>query len=154
MSSPATDRDAAAPLRAQVALLGRLVGDALRTHARPTTFEYVERLRGLTRERRASPSAAIDAEIDRLLDELSRDDAVDVIRAFGLYFQMVNLAEQLHRERRRRERSLGGEQPQRGALESLPADAAARVTEVEVTLVFTAHPTEVQRRTTSDKIAA
>ncbi len=148
------DRDTAAPLRAQVALLGRLVGDALRTHARPTTFAYVERLRGLTRERRASPSAAIDAEIDRLLDELSSEDAVEVIRAFGLYFQMVNLAEQLHRERRRRERALHGEPPLRGALETLSPQTPGAVDEVELTLVFTAHPTEVLRRTTSDKIAA
>ncbi|MDB5092038.1 MAG: Phosphoenolpyruvate carboxylase [Candidatus Eremiobacteraeota bacterium] len=147
-------RDTAAPLRAQVALLGRLVGDALRTHARPTTFAYVERLRGLTRERRASPSAAIDAQIDALLDELSSEDAVEVIRAFGLYFQMVNLAEQLHRERRRRERALHGEPPLRGALETLSPQAPVAVDEVELTLVFTAHPTEVLRRTTSDKIAA
>ncbi len=154
MSSAEPERDTAAPLRAHVALLGRLVGDALRSHARPTTFASVERLRALARERRASARAELDAEIDAVLDGLTIDDAVDVIRAFGLYFQMVNLAEQLHRERRRRERTLRGEPPLRGALETLPACAAAALNEVEITLVFTAHPTEVLRRTTSEKLAA
>ena len=153
MTSP-TPRDPAAPLRATVALLGTVVGDVLRTYGRPATFATVERLRTLTRDRRSAPNPATDAEIDALLDGLSRDDAVDVIRAFGLYFQMVNLAEQLHRERRRRERALLGEAPLRGSLESLMPEAAASVGAVELTIVFTAPPTEVQRRTTSDKIAA
>ncbi|HEY4439599.1 MAG TPA: phosphoenolpyruvate carboxylase, partial [Candidatus Elarobacter sp.] len=150
MSAP----DTQAPLRAQVALLGRLVGEVLRSHALPRTFDSVERLRTLTRERRAAPNPAIDRAIDALLDGLSSDDAVEVIRAFGLYFQMVNLAEQFHRERRRRERALHGEEPLRGTLETLPAAAAPRIDRVELTLVFTAHPTEVLRRTTSEKLIA
>ena len=89
-----------------------------------------------------------------LLDELDPDDAVDVIRAFNLYFQMVNLAEELHRERRRRERALHGEPPLRGSLETLSPRAAAAIDRIEIALVFTAHPTEVLRRTTSEKLAA
>ncbi|HYZ16978.1 MAG TPA: phosphoenolpyruvate carboxylase, partial [Candidatus Acidoferrum sp.] len=150
----APETDTAAPLRAQVALLGRMVGDALRSHARPTTFVTVERLRALARERRATGDPALDAEIDRTLDGLEIEEVVDVIRAFGLYFQMVNLAEQLHRERRRRERALTGEPPLRGALETLDAGAAESLDNVEIMLVFTAHPTEVLRRTTSEKLAA
>jgi phosphoenolpyruvate carboxylase len=148
------ETDTAAPLRARVASLGRLVGDVLRIHARPGTFEHVERLRALTRGRRAGRAAESDAAIDAVLDELETDDAVDVIRAFNLYFQMVNLAEQLHRERRRRERSIQGEPPLRGSLETLDANAAAWIGELEIELVFTAHPTEVLRRTTSEKLAA
>jgi phosphoenolpyruvate carboxylase len=126
----------------------------LRAHARPGTYDYVERLRALTRHQRAEPQPADEAEIDAILDALSLDDAVDVIRAFGLYFQMVNLAEELHRERRRRERAIAGDEPLRGSLETLPADAAALLDQLEIRLVFTAHPTEVRRRTTSEKIAA
>ncbi len=77
-----------------------------------------------------------------------------MIRAFTLYFQMVNLAEELHRERRRRERSIAGEAPLRGSLETLPAAAAALLDKLEIRLVYTAHPTEVRRRTTSEKLAA
>ena len=126
----------------------------LRSHAREGTFERVERLRALTRSRRKELGATADAAIDALLDELGTDDAVEVIRAFNLYFQMVNLAEQLHRERRRRERALQGEEPLRGSLETLAPDAAARIDSLEIELVFTAHPTEVLRRTTSEKLAA
>ena len=146
------DTDATAPLRARVTLLGRLVGDVLRSHARPATFALVERLRAVTRARRNAPDPHHDAEIDAVLDTLEVEDAIDVIRAFGLYFQMVNLAEQLHRERRRRERALHGEPPLTGALETLGPRALAQLERVAVTLVFTAHPTEVLRRTTSEKL--
>jgi phosphoenolpyruvate carboxylase len=131
-----------------------LVGDVLRTRARPRTFEYVEQLRALTRRQRSDPASVEEREIDAILDALSLDDAVDVIRAFGLYFQMVNLAEELHRERRRRERAIAGDEPLRGSIETLSAAAAELLDQLEVKLVFTAHPTEVRRRTTSEKIAA
>jgi len=129
------------------------VGDVLRDNARPRTFEYVERLRLLTRRHRSNPGEDDDAQIDAVLDELSTDDAVDVIRAFGLYFQMVNLAEELHRERRRRERALAGDEPLHGSLETLSAEDATGIEALEIRLVFTAHPTEVTRRTTSEKLA-
>jgi phosphoenolpyruvate carboxylase len=150
----AIERDTSVALRARVTTVGRLVGDVLRTHARPRTFEYVEQLRALTRRRRAEPGSVDERAIDAVLDGLSLDEAVDVIRAFGLYFQMVNLAEELQREHRRRERSIAGEPPQRGSLETLDAAAAALIDQLEIRLVFTAHPTEVRRRTTSEKHAA
>ena len=146
-----TERDPNAALRARVTTLGRLVGDVLRTRARPRTFEFVEALRALTRKQRAEPGSVDEAEIDAILDALSLDDAVDVIRAFGLYFQMVNVAEELHREHRRRERTIAGDSPQRGSIDTLPAGAAALLDQLEIRLVFTAHPTEVRRRTTSEK---
>lgn len=126
----------------------------LRERARPGTFEYVERLRALTRRHRSDPTSVDEREFDAILDALSLDDAVDVIRAFGLYFQMVNLAEELQRERRRRERAIAGEAPLRGSIETLSPAAAALLDQLEIRLVFTAHPTEVRRRTTSEKIAA
>ena len=147
------ETDTTAPLRARVTMLGRLVGDVLRSHARPTTFALVERLRIATRARRATPDPAYDAEIDAVLDTMAIDDAIDVLRAFGLYFQMVNLAEQLHRERRRRERALRGDPPLAGSLETMTPQARAELDRVAVTLVFTAHPTEVLRRTTTEKLA-
>jgi phosphoenolpyruvate carboxylase len=148
------ERDSTAPLRARITYLGRLVGEVLQTHARPRTFEHVERLRLLTRERRTAPSEKLDRHIDAVLDQLETDDAVDVIRAFGLYFRVANLAEQLHREFRRRERALGGEEPLRGSIETLEPEAAPGLDRLDISLVFTAHPTEVSRRTTSEKILA
>ena len=125
----------------------------LRSHARPGTYDRVEQLRAATRRRRAEGGDEADAAIDAVLAGIGVDDAIDVIRAFNLYFQMVNLAEQLHRERRRRERALHGEEPLRGSIETLSPDAAGVIEQLDVCLVFTAHPTEVLRRTTSEKIA-
>jgi len=48
----------------------------------------------------------------------------------------------LHRERRRRERAIAGEEPLRGSLETLAAADAAALERLEIRLVFTAHPTK------------
>ena len=112
----------------------------------------MERLRALTRARRGNPGDFDDTELDRVLDDLDLHAAVDVIRAFGLYFQMVNLAEELHRENRRREHLFAGDPPMRGSLETVPAGAAPLLERLEIRLVFTAHPTEVSRRTTLEKL--
>ena len=144
-------------LRQRIAYLGRLVGDVLKEHASPGTFERVERVRGLTRRSRSAPSPDLDAEIDATLNEIGRSDAVEVIRAFALYFSVVNLAEQMQREHRRRERLLRDEQPLPASLDAFEGagprleDLLARI---EISLVFTAHPTEVQRRTTIEKVEA
>ncbi|HTJ25262.1 MAG TPA: phosphoenolpyruvate carboxylase [Candidatus Limnocylindria bacterium] len=150
-------RDPNAALRARVDYLGRLLGDVLRSHARPGTYELVERFRGLTRERRRGASGPTHREILAAIDALAPAAAVDVIRAFALYFQLVNLAEQLHREHRRRERALGGEPPPVGSLEAFAPlvehdEALGLLHDLEITFVFTAHPTEVQRRTVVKKI--
>jgi phosphoenolpyruvate carboxylase len=143
--------DSSAALRARITQLGALVGDVLKSHARPGTYERVETLRALTRSRRANPAAG-DAEIERFVADLAAVDAIDVIRAFNTYFQMVNVAEELHREHRRRERALHAEPPLRGSLETLSAEALAALARIEIRLVFTAHPTDVARRTTTEKL--
>lgn len=150
-------RDPNAPLRARIDYLGRLLGDVLRSHARPGTYELVERFRALTRERRRGRNGPQHREILAAIDAIAPAAAVDVIRAFALYFQLVNLAEQLHREHRRRERALHGEPAPVGSLDSFAPsiehdDAVRALRELEITFVFTAHPTEVQRRTIIKKI--
>jgi phosphoenolpyruvate carboxylase len=77
-----------------------------------------------------------------------------VLRAFALYFQLANIAEQHHRIRRRREDAHAG-RAARDSLErafellaEVPADELARrARDVSVRLVLTAHPTEATRRT-------
>lgn len=146
-----------ARLPERIAYLGRLVGEVLKEHAGPRTFERVERIRGLTRRSRSAPSPEIDVEIDATLNELDRSEVVEVIRAFALYFSVVNLAEQMQREHRRRERLLHGEPPLPASLDAFDA-SGPRVEElvarIEISLVFTAHPTEIQRRTTIEKLEA
>lgn len=153
------EHDDAAPLRERVAFLGRLIGDVLQSHATAGTYELVEQIRALTRRRRLEPEDGAHRDITALLEALPISAAVEVIRAFALYFQMANLAEHLHRERRRRERALAGESPLDGSLEALAlADDLdsfrRRLDHMEITLVFTAHPTEIQRRTIIEKVSA
>jgi phosphoenolpyruvate carboxylase len=152
--------DPGAPLRAQVSMLGRGFGEALKRHATPGTFELVETIRGLTRAWRNEQDATAERRLDEILEGLEPSAAAEVIRAFGLYLQLVNLAEQLHRERRRRQRLIAGDAPQPGSLEAFAATLeeldAARLRElldaIEIRLVLTAHPTEVMRRTTLERM--
>ena len=150
-TSAGTAPDPSAALRRRVTQLGALVGDVLKSHARPGTYERVETLRALTRSRRAHPAGG-DAEIGRFVGDLAAIDAIDVIREFNTYFQMVNVAEELHREHRRRQRALHGEPPLRGSLETLSPAAIAAIARIEIRMVFTAHPTDVARRTTTEKL--
>ena len=87
------------------------------------------------------------------------EEAYALTRAFAIYFELTNLAETAHRRRRRRAARLRTEEaPQPGTLPRHAAAAARRrarqrrrssraLADVEVVPVFTAHPTEVSRRT-------
>ena len=92
--------DAEAPLRRNVRLLGEILGRVLVEQEGPELLETEERIRALSRAARAgSPRDELRAAVARL--DLRGQGAV--LRAFGLYFQLANLAEQHHRLRRRRE---------------------------------------------------
>ena len=155
--APRVSPEPFSPLREREAFLERVIADVLRTRASPGTYELVESLRTLTRRRRLEPLGTAHGELMHLVESLSVPMAIEVARACSLTFQMTNLAEHLHRERRRRERAIAGEAPLAGSLEMmrLPPDAAsaqATLAAMDVTLVFTAHPTEVQRRTVIEKL--
>ena len=146
--SAAPDADGAAPLRRDVRLLGTLLGRVLVEQEGQWLLDLVEQIRLDSRAaRRAGDVASVDPSWS------SREQTL-VLRAFGLYFQLANLAEQHHRVRRRREDEHTG----RRTRESL-ADAFAQLSElsdselrnravpISIRLVLTAHPTEATRRT-------
>ena len=144
------------PLRDDVRLLGELLGDTIRAQAGEHIFATVERVRALAKSGRAGN----DADFRVLADELSRmpvDDALPVVRAFAHFLHLANIAEQHHRVRRRREYLRDpSAAPQRGSCEDgfarliaagiTPERLHASVSALQVELVLTAHPTEVQRR--------
>ena len=128
-----------------------LISDILRTHASPGTERRVAEIRALTQRRRAAHD-----ELVALVESFDLSTAIEVVRACSLYLQMSNLVEHAYREGRRRERAIAGQAPFASSLEAmtLPPDvASARSTlaAIDVALVFTAHPTEVQRRTVIEK---
>jgi len=140
-------------LRANVRLLGDLLGRVLVEQEGQDLLDDEERIRALARDARTGgPRLALGEAVGSL--GFARQAAV--LRAFALFFQLVNIAEQHHRIRRRREYEAEGRVPR----ESL-ADAFARLDRagvagealqeagsgLSVELVLTAHPTEATRRT-------
>ena len=144
------------PLRDDVRILGTLVGDLLRDQGGEDLFELVENARQRSIRRRENNEKPGE-ELAELVKNLDLDLAMEVIRAFSTYFQMVNTAEKVHRIRRRREYLQDYEQYQPGGLEEtlvklkasgLDLDALiALFSRLQIEPVFTAHPTEPTRRT-------
>ncbi len=149
-----------APLREDVRQLGAMVGDMLREQGGEPFYQQVEAARRAAIARReGDPNAS--ADLAGLLEELAPPDAAELVRAFAAYFQVVNLAEQVHRIRRRREYLRSDAKPQPGSLEDVVRrlqSEGASLESVEHLLgrvwiepVFTAHPTEATRRTILEK---
>jgi phosphoenolpyruvate carboxylase len=143
-------------LREDVHRLGTLVGELVREQGGEALFDLVETARKLSIAHREGDRAA-DGELKALLAALEPRTARDFIRAFSTYFQMVNMAEKVHRIRRRRAylRDATVPQPfgfidifQRLQAQGVDADELERtLAGVLIQPVFTAHPTEVTRRT-------
>ncbi len=144
------------PLRDDVRILGTLVGELLRDQGGDELFDIVEtaRLRSIRRrEENEKPGEGLG----ELVSNLDLSLALEVIRSFSTYFQMVNTAEKVHRIRRRREylQEIGQYQP--GGLEETFVKLKAAGIDIAglqelldricVEPVFTAHPTEPTRRT-------
>jgi phosphoenolpyruvate carboxylase len=140
--------DTAAPLRRDVRLLGTILGTVLVEQEGDWLLDLVEAIR------RDARSARADSTIASTASALTAEQQVLVLRAFGLYFQLANLAEQHHRLRRRREDAHDGVVARESLedafrqLATVPADALAeRAATTSIRLVLTAHPTEATRRT-------
>ncbi|MFT5587076.1 MAG: phosphoenolpyruvate carboxylase [Cognaticolwellia sp.] len=148
--------DTRAPLRRDVDLLGRLLGETLRDQGGPRLFEAVERVRAAAKSAREGGPADREA-LSGLLADLPVDEAVPVARAFSHFLTLANIAEQHHRIRRRQAHQAEGQAPQRGSLDDgmgrllaggvSPETLREVVLGLDIGLVMTAHPTEVVRRT-------
>src|SRR5690606_13544730 len=143
-------------VREDVHRLGELVGELVREQGGEALFDLVEAARRAAIARREGRPQA-SADLHALLAALEPSTARDFIRAFSTYFQVVNMAEKVHRIRRRREYLRDETTPQPfGFLDILQRLKSAGVelerleqvlARVSVEPVFTAHPTEVTRRT-------
>jgi len=143
-------------LREDVRRLGQLVGELVKEQGGEALFDVVETARRAAIARREGDGNAT-GELEELLAELAPRTARDLIRAFSTYFQMVNMAEKVHRIRRRRAYLKDSDNPQpHGFVDTLKrlqnADVSAEtiesvLAEVCVQPVFMAHPTETTRRT-------
>ncbi|MEL6714829.1 MAG: phosphoenolpyruvate carboxylase, partial [Planctomycetota bacterium] len=143
------------PLRDDVGFLGALLGRLFAELSGEHVYEAVEGARLAARRRRKGQAGA-EEELAAVLGALEPGDAVEVVRAFSAYFGAVNMAEQVHRLRRRIDYGRSGV-PQPGGLRAVlerakeagatAADVTSALERVLVEPVFTAHPTEAVRRT-------
>ncbi len=157
------DRAKELPLRRDVRSLGMLLGQVLVEQAGEPLFKTVEQLRRLLIQSRAH-SARSQSSTDEMqqardiVEQMKIPEAYRVTKAFAIYFELTNLAETNHRKRRRRAAKLYPDQPSpagsfRGTLlrmrdAGMPAEKVLKaLAMVKVVPVFTAHPTEVARRT-------
>ena len=154
------------PLRRDVRSLGAVLGQVLVEQVGQELFDSVEELRRLLIEhretgRRNAPQATLPElmlKVQELVSAMDLDRAYHVTKAFATYFELTNLAETNHRKRRRRAGKLDREHPPlpgsfRGTLLRMKEsgtsaeDAAIALSQIAITPVFTAHPTEVARQT-------
>ncbi|MEE8537473.1 MAG: phosphoenolpyruvate carboxylase, partial [Acidobacteriota bacterium] len=149
-----------AALREDVRVLGALVGDVLKEQGGAELFRSVETARKAAIRRREGEASA-EAALHDIVHSLSVAQAAEFVRAFSTYFQVVNLAESVHRIRRRRTVQRSGKPPRRGTLAdmvqrlrscgwSLPRVQALLDT-LLIEPVFTSHPTQATRRSILEK---
>ena len=148
------------PLRDDIRLLGRILGDTLREQEGDAAFDLVESVRRSSVLFRKKHENADRIQFEHLLDHLTAVDTLAVVRAFSYFSQLSNIAEDLHHNRRRRAHLKSGSKPQEGSIQL----ALERLLEKKVSLqtlknffdkaivspVLTAHPTEVQRKSILD----
>ena len=158
-----------APLRRDVRSLGRLLGEVLKEQAGDALFNAVEEIRQLAieyrelehdehQDGRGARENQLTERVALIVRDMDLVEAYRMTKAFAIYFELTNLAETNHRKRRRRTAQLSPERPPqpgsiRGTLRrmrqsGINLDAALEwLRQIEVIPVFTAHPTEVARRT-------
>ena len=147
------------PLRDDVRLLGELLGETIRRIEGDEVYNAVETFRTLCKQIHHGESVTeAKAALDALISAVDFETGCKVIKAFVCYFDLINIAEQNHRYRRRAQHESGeSPKPQPDSINELVGRLrsakvseemiAETLTKLDVQIVFTAHPTEITRRT-------
>jgi len=149
------------PLREDIRLLGRILGDTVREQQGEAIFDIVEHVRQTSVRFRRTEDGAARRELERVLSSLSCEQAIHIIRAYSFFSHLANIAEDQHHIRRTRAHAFVASAPRQGSM----AHAVMRAIEAgvphdrlqeffvtaNVVPVLTAHPTEVRRKSTIDR---
>ncbi len=149
------------PLRDDIRILGRILGDTVREQQGGAIFDIVEHVRQTSVRFRRTEEDAAGQELERVLNSLSRKQAIHIIRAYSFFSHLANIAEDQHHIRRTRAYAFVASTPRQGSM----AHALMRAIEAgiphgrlqeffataNVVPVLTAHPTEVRRKSTIDR---
>lgn len=156
---PSIEKDE--PLRYDIRLLGRILGETIREQEGEDVFETVETIRqtALRFHREADQDAG--RELEQLISALPSAKAAVVVRAYGYFSHLANIAEDQHHIRRTRAHALAGTAPRDGSMaRAITRISAAGVTSKTVASalatalcspVLTAHPTEIRRHSSIDR---
>ncbi|SIT15652.1 phosphoenolpyruvate carboxylase [Achromobacter sp. MFA1 R4] len=160
MNAKRTQSDSAAPLRHDIRLLGRLLGEVIEECEGKRVFDTIETLRRTAVKFRREGDDADSKLLEQRVKRLQGSDPNSVARAFSYFLHLANIAEDRDQNRRQRERALTDATPARGSLREAiqilggQGVGLARIrrllAEACVMPVLTAHPTEVQRKSTLD----
>ncbi len=157
-----TNNGSSSPLSADIHLLGNLLGTVIREQHADSAFETVEYVRsnakarrsGETSQREASQREVAQQALTDTIHTLDLDQLRILIKAFSIYFQLINIAEDQQRIRVLRQRERDGVlreeiDPAIAALREAGVsadDLRAQLDRTGVRLVMTAHPTEAKRK--------
>ncbi len=155
MNTP-NENDKDTPLREDIRLLGRILGNTVRAQEGDAVFEQIERIRQTSVRFHRDADHAARQELEGMLRELARENTLNVVRAFSYFSQLSNIAEDEHHIRRSRAHQRAGSAAREGSLaHALDLARNAGIDEVQlkeffrsamIRPVLTAHPTEVQRK--------
>lgn len=150
------DHDKDRPLREDIRLLGRILGDTVRAQAGATAFDLIERIRRTSVRFHRDEDQDARAELQAMLRALSHDQTLQVVRAFTYFSHLANIAEDQHHIRRSRTHLIAHSAPREGSMAyaidrakkaGLGHDELSAFFETALVCpVLTAHPTEVQRK--------
>jgi phosphoenolpyruvate carboxylase len=149
------------PLREDIRMLGRFLGDTVRSQEGEAAFDLIERIRQTAIRFHRDEDEGARAELGVILASIARAPAIQIIRAFSYFSHLANIAEDQHHIRRTRAHAIAGSAPREGAFASAlakirkaglgRADLQAFFASASICPVLTAHPTEVRRKSTLDR---
>ena len=118
MNSPHEPAREGNALREETRYLGRVLGQVLRDQTGIEGYERIERIRQEAvgfRRASAGDSHAVRARLEQQLNGLSRDQTLDVVRAFSYFLHLLNVAEDRQTNRLVLEREREGAAPEPGS---------------------------------------
>lgn len=152
-TQPLSNNSSSNPLSADIKLLGNMLGQIIREQHGVDAFNLVEEIRAIAKNRRSQVEGASE-KLSTMVNQLDLPSQEVLIKAFGNYFQLINIAEEQQRIRvlRARERGSGLRESIHTAIFELKEkglsanDVRTLIDRITLRLVTTAHPTEAKRK--------
>jgi len=149
-------------IRQDIRFLMDMLAQVIREQEGEELVLKIEQVRALAREIRLNHNPLVVESQKKLIASLSLTEAYQVARAFTIYFQLVNIAEEVQRIRRLRDYDRSDEVLQDMSLRKVfkelmdqgikPKQIAEFLSQAEIEPVLTAHPTEAKRRSVLDHL--